>query len=132
MALRFRLTFRLRSGRIGDSRVLARPCTVIRRDLNSLKLDSQSPVRDCCILNPEENRSMTYLDIAYRYGATPGEREMRAIDGMREVYGIRKVDFKESEKRVRVEYDASRLTADAVAKLLRQAGIDVRERLALV
>jgi hypothetical protein len=79
--------------------------------------------------NEEE---MTYLDIAYRYGATPGEREMRAIDGMREVYGIRKVDFSESERRVRVEFDASRLTADAVAKLLRQAGIDLRERLALV
>lgn len=74
---------------------------------------------------------MTYLDVAYRYGATPGEREMRAIDGMREVYGIRKVDFKEKEKTVRVEFDASRLTEDAVAKLLREAGIDLRERLTL-
>jgi hypothetical protein len=74
---------------------------------------------------------MTYLDVAYRYGATPGEREMRAIDGMREVYGIRKVDFDQADKRVRVEFDASRLTEDAVVKLLRQAGIDVRERLAL-
>ncbi len=74
---------------------------------------------------------MTYLDVAYRYGAAPGEREMRAIDGMREVYGIRKVDFSQSEKRVRVEFDASRLTEEAVAKLLRQAGIDLRERLAL-
>jgi hypothetical protein len=74
---------------------------------------------------------MTYLDVAYRYGATPGEREMRAIDGMREVYGIRKVDFKEKDRTVRVEFDASRLTEDSVAKLLRQAGIDVRDRLAL-
>jgi hypothetical protein len=74
---------------------------------------------------------MTYLDVAYRYGATPGEREMRAIDGMREVYGIRKVDFKDAERIVRVEFDASRMKEDAVAKLLRQAGIDVRERLAL-
>jgi len=74
---------------------------------------------------------MTYLDVAYRYGATPGEREMRAIDGMREVYGIRKVDFKDAERIVRVEFDASRMKEDGVAKLLRQAGIDVRERLAL-
>ena len=74
---------------------------------------------------------MTYLDVAYRYGATPGEREMRAIDGMREVYGIRKVDFREAERVVRVEFDASRLNEDVVAKLLRQAGIDVRDRLAL-
>ena len=86
---------------------------------------------DCCILSPEASKRMTYLDVAYRYGATPGEREMRAIDGMREVYGIRRVDFNETEKRVRVEFDASRLTEDAVAKLLRQAGIDLRDRLAL-
>ena len=75
---------------------------------------------------------MTYLDAAYRYGAVPGEREMRAMDGMREVYGIRKVDFKENEKMIRVEFDASRLTEAAVAKLLRQAGIDVLEELARI
>jgi hypothetical protein len=56
---------------------------------------------------------------------------MRAIDGMREVYGIRKVDFNEKERTVRVEFDASRLNEDAVAKLLRQAGINLRERPAL-
>lgn len=74
---------------------------------------------------------MTYLDVAFRYGTAPGEREMRAIDGMREVYGIRKVDFNEKERTVRVEFDASRLKEEAVAKLLRQAGIDIRERLTL-
>jgi len=82
-------------------------------------------------LGEEETQRMTYLDVAYKYGATPGEREMQAIDGMREVYGIRKVDFQERDKTVRVEYDASRLNEGAVAKLLRQAGIDVRDRLAL-
>jgi hypothetical protein len=74
---------------------------------------------------------MTYLDVAYRYGLTPGEREMRAIDGMREVYGIRGVEFNEKEKSVRVEFDASRLNEDGVARLLRLAGIDVKEKLAL-
>jgi hypothetical protein len=74
---------------------------------------------------------MTYLDVAFRYGLTPGEREMRAIDGMREVYGVRRVDFKEKEKTVRVEFDASRLSEDGVARLLRLAGIDVKEKLAL-
>jgi hypothetical protein len=74
---------------------------------------------------------MTYLDVAYRYGASPGEREMRAIDNVREVYGLRKIEFDEKERNVRVEFDASRLNEDAVAKLLRQAGIDVREKLAL-
>ena len=74
---------------------------------------------------------MTYLDVVFRYGAMPGETELHAIDGMREVYGIRSVKFNEAERTVRVGYDASRLKADAVAKLLRQAGVDVREQLAL-
>jgi hypothetical protein len=74
---------------------------------------------------------MTYLDAVFRYGATPGEAELRAIDGMREVYGIRGVKFNATERTVRVGYDASRLKADGVAKLLRQAGVDVREQLAL-
>ena len=34
---------------------------------------------------------MTYLDVVFRYGAVPGENELRAIDGMREVYGVRRV-----------------------------------------
>jgi selenocysteine lyase/cysteine desulfurase len=75
---------------------------------------------------------MTYLDVAYRYGATPGEREMRAIDGVREVYGVRAIGFNEKDRTVRVGFDASRLNEDAIAKLLRQAGIDLREKLALV
>jgi hypothetical protein len=75
---------------------------------------------------------MTYLDVLFRYGATPGETELRAIDGMREVYGVRRVQFNERERTVRVEFDASRLKADSIAKLLRQAGVDVREQIALV
>ncbi len=39
---------------------------------------------------------------------------------MREVYGIRRVQFNEKDRTVRVEFDASRLKQDAVAKLLRQ------------
>jgi hypothetical protein len=74
---------------------------------------------------------MTYLDVVFRYGSAPGENAFRAIDGMREVYGVRRVQFSESERTVRVEFDASRMNADSVAKLLRQAGVDVRERLEL-
>jgi hypothetical protein len=74
---------------------------------------------------------MTYLDAVFRYGNAPGEGELQAIDAMREVYGIRGVQFNEVERTVRVGFDASRLKADAVAKLLRQAGVDVREQLAL-
>ena len=74
---------------------------------------------------------MTYLEIAYRYQSVPGEKQMRAIDRVREVYGIQRVQFDEKEKTVRVLFDASRMKEDAVAKLLRQAGIDLREKLVL-
>ena len=74
---------------------------------------------------------MTYLEVVFAYRSAPGERELGAIDSMREVYGVRRVQFNEKERTVRVEFDASRLTQDAVAKLLRQAGIDLREPLAL-
>jgi hypothetical protein len=74
---------------------------------------------------------MTYLDVVFRYGTAPGENALRAIDGMREVYGVRRVQFNERERTVRVEFDASRLKTEAVARLLRQAGVDVREPLAL-
>jgi len=74
---------------------------------------------------------MTYLDVVFNYASLPGENELRAIDSMREVYGIQRVRFNEKDRTVRVQFDASRLKQDAVAKLLRQAGIDVREPVAL-
>lgn len=74
---------------------------------------------------------MTYLENSFRYQNTPGENELRAIDSMREIYGIQRVQFNEKERTVRVLFDASRLKADAVIKLLRQAGIDVQEPLIL-
>jgi hypothetical protein len=74
---------------------------------------------------------MTQLDVAYRYGAAPGEAEMRALDSVREVYGVRRITFEEKEKVIRVEFDASRLKEPVIAALLRRAGVDLRERLAL-
>ncbi len=74
---------------------------------------------------------MTYLEFLYRYQTPPGEQELRAIDSVREVYGIQRIHFNEAERTVRVLFDASRLKEEAVARLLRQAGIDVREKLVL-
>jgi len=74
---------------------------------------------------------MTYLDVVFSYGSLPGEKELRAVDSMREVYGIRRILFSEKDRTVRVEFDASRFKQDAVAKLLRQAGIDISEPVAL-
>ncbi|MFZ1158438.1 MAG: hypothetical protein WAO10_11705 [Candidatus Sulfotelmatobacter sp.] len=75
--------------------------------------------------------AMTYLDMVFPYGTNPGESELRAIDGMREVYGVLQVLFNEKDRTVLVKFDASRLKRDGVARLLRQAGIDVSEPLAL-
>jgi len=74
---------------------------------------------------------MTYLEVAYRYQTLPGEKELRAIDTVREVYGVQRIQFNEVERTVRVLFDASRLKEDAIARLLRQAGIDVGEKMAL-
>jgi hypothetical protein len=74
---------------------------------------------------------MTYLEVVYRYQTPPGEKEVRAIDSVREVYGIQRIQFNEKERTVRVLFDASRMKEDAVARLLRQAGIDVQDKLVL-
>ena len=74
---------------------------------------------------------MTQLEVAYRYGASPDEPTMRAIDGVREVYGIRRIRFAENEHVVRVEFDASRFKEPVIAGLLRRAGVDLREKLVL-
>jgi hypothetical protein len=74
---------------------------------------------------------MTAVEVAYRYENIPGPMEMRAIDSLRDVYGIRRILFNEKEKTLRVEYDATRLQENVVAALLRRAGIDLGEKLAL-
>jgi len=75
---------------------------------------------------------MTPTDVVFRYGNAPGVREIRALDSVREVYGIRRISFDEKERTVRVEYDASRLKEDVVASLLRCAGLDLGGRVQLV
>jgi hypothetical protein len=72
---------------------------------------------------------MTQLEVAYRYSTAPGEAEMRALDSVREIYGIRGMRFDPKQRIVRVEFDASRLKEPVIAGLLRQAGLDVLEKL---
>jgi hypothetical protein len=74
---------------------------------------------------------MTQMEVAYRYSNPPSEAAMRAVDNMREVYGVRRIRFDEKDKIVRVEYDASRFKEPVVARLLRGAGLDLLERLRL-
>ena len=73
---------------------------------------------------------MTTMEVSYRYSNSPTEAVMRAIDNVREIYGIRRVGFNEKKQMVRVEYDASRFKEPVVVNLLRRAGLDVRDKLA--
>ncbi|HZQ18427.1 MAG TPA: hypothetical protein VFA90_06870 [Terriglobales bacterium] len=73
---------------------------------------------------------MTQMEVAYRYAGPPAESVLRAIDNIREVYGIRRVSFNEKQQTVRVEYDASRFKEPVVAGLLRRAGLDILGQLA--
>jgi hypothetical protein len=74
---------------------------------------------------------MTFLEVAYRYGTPLREATMRALDDVREVYGVRRITFDPKAQIVRLEFDASRFKEPVVAALLRNAGVDLRERLAL-
>jgi len=75
---------------------------------------------------------MTLLDVAFRYGTPPGEREMWALNNAWEVYGVRKIKLNEKENTIRVEYDATRLNDEEIAAILRRAGLDLREKIQLV
>jgi hypothetical protein len=74
---------------------------------------------------------MTQLEVAYRYVNPPTQIELLALDNVREVYGIRKISFDDKERTVRVEFDASRLKEPIIAGLLRNAGMELKERLVL-
>ncbi|HLJ25801.1 MAG TPA: hypothetical protein VKY85_03760 [Candidatus Angelobacter sp.] len=75
---------------------------------------------------------MTLLDVVFKYGTPPGEREMWALNNAWEVYGVRKIKLDEKEHTIRVEYDATRLNDGEIAAILRRAGIDLREKIQLV
>ena len=65
---------------------------------------------------------MTQLEVAYRYHTPPTEATIRALDSVREVYGVRRISFNEAERIVRVEFDASRFKEPVIAGLLRRPG----------
>lgn len=75
---------------------------------------------------------MTQLDVLFRYGNAPSENATLALAKVRDVYGIRRMEFSEAAHTVRVEYDASRLTQAVVHQLLRRAGLDITETVSLI
>jgi len=75
---------------------------------------------------------MTTVDILYRFAAPPNESVAFALAGTRDVYGIRRVALDPVTRTLRVEFDATRLTAAAVTKLIRMTGLDIVEELPLI
>jgi hypothetical protein len=72
---------------------------------------------------------MTQFEVAYSYSGRIGDEQMRALNNIREIYGVRRIAVNETERVVRVEFDASRFKEPVMAGLLRRAGVDITERL---
>lgn len=75
---------------------------------------------------------MTTVEILYSYTTPPTENAVLALAGAKEVYGIRSLSFDRTAHTLRIEYDATRLTAAEVTKLVLQAGIDIAGELPLI
>ncbi len=71
--------------------------------------------------------NMTTVEISYRYAAAPTERVATALARARDVYGIRQLRFDHQSHTLRIEFDATRLNAAAVTKLLRETGLELEE-----
>lgn len=75
---------------------------------------------------------MTTVEVLYRYATPPTDQIAMALARTRDVYGIRKLLIDTGARTVRVEFDATRLNAATVSKLLMAAGLDLAEELPLI
>ena len=74
---------------------------------------------------------MTNVDLLLRYATPPTEAVALALANTREVYGIRRLCFDREARTLRVEYDATRLNAAAVIRLVQNSGLQVIEEVPL-
>jgi hypothetical protein len=104
------------------------PCPVRFCDVRLLRvLEQLQPM-----LMPCYHLRMTTIEVLFRYTLHPSESAMSALGNLREVYGIRRIAVKEQEQTIRVEYDATRLSAPVIEKLLRSSGIAISEQISLL
>jgi hypothetical protein len=75
---------------------------------------------------------MTTVEVLYRYATPPTEQVARALARTRDVYGIRRLAIDTEAQTIRVEFDATRLNAPAVSKLLLEAGLELAEELPMI
>ncbi len=75
---------------------------------------------------------MTTVEIVFRYAVPPTEPVAVALAHVRDVYGIRSLRLDREARTVRVEFDATRLNPAIVAKLVREAGLEIVAELPLI
>jgi hypothetical protein len=75
---------------------------------------------------------MTTVDILFSYTTPPTETAVLALAGAKDVYGIRRLTFDREARTLRIEYDATRLTAAAVTRLVCQSGLEIAAELPLI
>ncbi|MGA2351027.1 MAG: hypothetical protein ABSF70_11380 [Terracidiphilus sp.] len=77
---------------------------------------------------------MTTVEILFRTAMPLSNVEAVtvALADIREVYGIGRLTFDRAAGTLRVQYDASRLNAAVIAKLVRQAGLEIDSELPLI
>jgi hypothetical protein len=75
---------------------------------------------------------MTTVEILLSYTTPPTEPVINALASAQDVYGIRRLSFDHAARTLRMEYDATRLNAASVKKLVRLAGLDIAGELPLI
>jgi hypothetical protein len=71
---------------------------------------------------------MELADATFFYRVPLRERTWQAVDDVRDVFGIHRLSFDDNTQAVHVEYDPSELTLGDLAALLRDTGLDIREK----
>jgi len=75
---------------------------------------------------------MTTVEILYRFAAPLTEKVAQALARTRDVYGIRHLVVDRTAHTLRIEFDATRLNAATVTKLVTLAGVEIAEELPLI
>ncbi len=70
---------------------------------------------------------MTAVDVSFRYTGALTPTQVRALHETFAIYGVRRMAVDELARTITVEYDATRLTNDAVAAILRHCQVAVGE-----
>jgi hypothetical protein len=86
----------------------------------------------CAAITSCYAEAMTTMEIVYRYTVPPSDAVAVALAGICDVYGIRGIKFDRAAATICVGYDASRLKAPTVTKLVRQAGLEIAEIVPLI